>query len=237
MHRFTGTIKRQECRTIQWDYRCFRRSNSWWNSKRVATWLSHNNPYLRPFVHVLSSSEYPNRNEPFSIWYSGTYRQCSCPNYGIPDKVHNEYFHYARFNGGFCPREWKSTDTNPNSLSSSKSKIMRHVMKHISLTCFCNTFFINKNFQFYSLIKLQIKIDQHVKELTLRRVKFLSKFLFFSWVLSLNNFSFMAILLDHRILEARKAIWPRFSEYTRLFNDGWFSCKYWNKMNNLLWFD
>jgi hypothetical protein len=80
--------------------------------RHAATWLSRNNPYLRPFTHILSSqfSGDRNRNDPFP---SATHIQSDTqappvnpcdiivPNYDFPDEVHNEDFHYTRLMAGF----------------------------------------------------------------------------------------------------------------------------------------
>src|SRR5581483_10815695 len=80
--------------------------------RRAASWLSQNNPYLRPFAHILSSqpSDHQNRNNPFPRArhiQSDTQappvntRDIIIPNYDFPNEVHNEDFHYTRLMAGF----------------------------------------------------------------------------------------------------------------------------------------
>jgi len=81
--------------------------------QRAAAWLAQNNPYLRPFANILSSTEHPNHqilNDPFprarhiqsdtTAPFVNT-REIVVPNYDFPSEVHNEDFHYTRLMAGF----------------------------------------------------------------------------------------------------------------------------------------
>lgn len=75
--------------------------------QRAATWLTQNNPYLRPFTNLLTNNQHnetfprarhipdePNP-PPFNT------RDIVVPNYDLPDEIHNEDFHYTRLMAGF----------------------------------------------------------------------------------------------------------------------------------------
>ncbi|CAG8534981.1 12162_t:CDS:2 [Rhizophagus irregularis] len=78
--------------------------------QQAATWLSQNNPYLRPYASMISSLQNQISNGPFpTARHAETdldappVNTCEIiiPNYDFPDEVHNEDFHYTRLMAGF----------------------------------------------------------------------------------------------------------------------------------------